>query len=109
MAKVSHSNPALDNVLGQHTPTGDWMIRISGYGTFDFKGTEEEAESMRAHKASWERGMGMKWRVGRWAKESDKIAAQIAELFDAGKGAPGKLVEAMRKAKKKEAAEGALS
>jgi hypothetical protein len=105
MAKVSHSNPALDNVLGQHTPTGDWMIRISGYGTFEFKGTEEEAEKMRAHKANWERGSGLKYRVGAWAKESDKLTERIADLFDEGKGAPGELMEKMRRAKKKEAAE----
>jgi hypothetical protein len=89
------------------TTTGDWMIRISGYGTFEFKGIEEEAEEMRAHKANWERGMGMKWRVGKWAKESDKIAAQIAEMFDAGKGASGKLMDAMPRAKRKESAEAA--
>lgn len=102
MAKVSHSSPDLDNVLGQHTPTGKWMIRITHYGTFDFDGTEEEAEAMRSHKATWERGTGMKWRVGAWARESDKLSEQIAVLFDAGKGAPGHLMEAMRKAKKKE-------
>lgn len=85
---------------------GDWKIRISGYGTFDFIGTEEEAEAMRASKANWERGAGMKWRVGEWARESDRIAAQIAALFDAGQGAAGELREAMRKAKRKEAAEG---
>lgn len=102
MAKVSHSNPELDNVLGQHTPTGDWMIRVSGYGTFEFKGTENAAETMRSHKANLERGSSMKWRIGAWAKPSDKIAAKVADLFDAGKGAPGVLMQALFKARKKE-------
>lgn len=39
-----------------------WMIRISGYGTFEFEGTEQEAEEMRANKARWEQGAGIKWR-----------------------------------------------
>lgn len=82
--------------------TGEWKIRVSGYGTFEFTGTEEEAEKMRAHKANWERGSGMKWRVGIWEKPSDKIAAKIADMFDSGKGVSGELMDAMRKAKKKE-------
>lgn len=104
MAKVSHSNPELDNVLGQHAPTGDWMIRVSGYGTFKFKGTEQAAETMRSHKANWERGSSMKWRVGAWAEESDKLASQVAALFDAGEGAPGDLMQKMFQAKKRESA-----
>jgi hypothetical protein len=40
-----------------------WKIRVSGYGTFDFEGTEDEAEEMRAHKARWEQGFAMKWRT----------------------------------------------
>lgn len=86
------------------TSKGDWKIRIQGYGTFDFHGTEKEAEDMRAHKANWERGSGMKWRVGDWAKPSDAISQQMADLFDAGKGVPWKLAESLRKARKKEAA-----
>lgn len=101
MAKVSHSNPELDNVLGQHTPTGDWKIRISGYGTFDFAGTEEQAEAMRAHKANWERGSGWKYRVGTWARESDKLTQKLCGLWDEGKGGPGDLMEAIRVEKKR--------
>lgn len=37
-----------------------WIISVSGYGTFAFKGTEAEAEEMRAHKANWEGGVGRK-------------------------------------------------
>lgn len=102
MAKVSHSNPNLDNVLGQNTPSGVWRIRIAGYGTFDFEGTEEQAEEMRAHKANWERGAGMKWRIGVWAKPSDLLLQKQANLFDLGKGCPGELIEQICKAKKLE-------
>ena len=32
-----------------------WVIAVGGgYGAFLFKGTEEEAEEMRRHKARWE-------------------------------------------------------
>lgn len=32
-----------------------WVILIGGYGAFLFRGTEEEAEAERVHKARWER------------------------------------------------------
>jgi len=38
-----------------------WLITIGGYGSFFFAGTEEEAEGMRSHKASWEGGIGKKY------------------------------------------------
>jgi len=31
-----------------------WIITVGGYGSFEFEGTEQEAEEMRQHKASWE-------------------------------------------------------
>lgn len=32
-----------------------WKITVGhGYGSFEFKGTEKEAEEMRKHKARWE-------------------------------------------------------
>ena len=37
-----------------------WVIYISGYGTFFFKGTRKQAEEMRVHKANWEGGIGRK-------------------------------------------------
>lgn len=40
-----------------------WKIRVAGYGTFDFEGTEAEAEEMRIHKANWEQGPAIKWRT----------------------------------------------
>ncbi len=33
---------------------------MSGYGEFAFYGTEQEAEEMRAHKSTWEGGVGYK-------------------------------------------------
>jgi hypothetical protein len=79
-----------------------WLIRIAGYGTFEFTGTEAEAEGMRAHKANWERGMGMKWRKD-LLRESDKLTAVIANLFDQNMGVPGELVTRRAKALKAEA------
>jgi hypothetical protein len=37
-----------------------WIISVTGYGSFFFEGTIEEAEEMRAHKADWEGGRGTK-------------------------------------------------
>lgn len=68
----------------------DWKIRIAGYGTFDFHGTEDEAEAMRRHKCQWEQGIGFKYRAD-LARESDRIGAQICEIADSGKGVPAKL------------------
>ncbi|QNH21195.1 hypothetical protein HEP73_02107 [Xanthomonas sp. GW] len=38
----------------------NWVIRVAGYGSFLFVGTEEEAEEMRRHKARWERAVAHK-------------------------------------------------
>ena len=79
-----------------------WMIRVSGYGTFEFEGTEPEAEEMRGHKAQWEQGRGMKWRKD-LSRESDKIGAAMADLFDQGKGCPAGMVKKRSQAMKLEA------
>ena len=31
-----------------------WIIEVGGYGSFEFEGTEAQAEKMRVHKAQWE-------------------------------------------------------
>ena len=79
-----------------------WRIWVSGYGEFDFEGTEAEAEDMRAHKASWEGGQGRKWRAD-LSRESDRLTSEIVGLWDAGKGAPQSLMSRLRKAKDAEA------
>lgn len=41
-----------------------WVIYITGgYGSFLFRGNEDDAEYMRANKAQWERAAGHKWRL----------------------------------------------
>lgn len=82
-----------------HTPSEatTWKIRVAGYGTFYFIGTETEAETMRSHKAQWERGVGHKWRAD-LARESDKLTAEMVDLWDAGEGVPSRLVSRRRKA-----------
>jgi hypothetical protein len=79
----------------------NWKIRVSRYGGFDFEGTDAEAEDMRRHKANWEQGSAMKWRAD-LSRESDRLAAQIAACFDAGKGCPGHLIQKRAKALKAE-------
>lgn len=38
-----------------------WIITVGGgYGSFEFVGTEEEAEEMRRHKAEWEGSVARK-------------------------------------------------
>jgi len=37
-----------------------WVILVANYGAFVFKGTEDEAEEMRKHKANWERAVAQK-------------------------------------------------
>jgi len=84
------------------TETTTWKIRVAGYGTFDFIGTEAEAEDMRCHKARWEQAIAHKWRAD-LARESDRIMAAIAEQLDAGGGAPSALFAKLRKARAAEA------
>lgn len=41
-----------------------WIITVgAGYGSFEFEGTEAEAEEMRRHKANWEGGPAVKRRA----------------------------------------------
>ena len=75
----------------------NWKIRVSGYGTFDFIGTDDEAEEMRRHKARWEQATAHKWRAD-LARESDRLTAEMVGLWDGGKGAPVRLVNRRRKA-----------
>ena len=79
-----------------------WMIRISGYGTFEFEGTEQEAEARCVHKAQWEQGTGMKWRKD-LSRESDRISSEIAGLWDKRKGVTKKLLHRLKKARALEA------
>ncbi len=58
-----------------------WKIRVSGYGTFDFTGTEAEAEEMRRHKAQWEGGNGHKYRVENQT-EADRLMQRMCEKWD---------------------------
>lgn len=78
-----------------------WMIRIAGYGTFEFTGTQTDAEAMRSHKAQWERGSGMMWRKD-LARESDRIGSEMATLFQEGKGIPSSMLKRRADARKRE-------
>lgn len=39
-------------------PKENWIITISGYGSFGFIGTKRQAEDRRDAKAEWEGGSG---------------------------------------------------
>lgn len=77
-----------------------WKIRISGYGTFEFTGTEEKAEEMRIHKAQLEHGSGIKWRTNP-ITEIDHLTAEMAILWDEGKSIPWQLCRKLKKAQTK--------
>ena len=74
-----------------------WKIRVQGYGTFEFYGTEDEAEEARRNKSRWEGGIGIKWRSD-LSRKSDKLTAQIAEKWDQRAGVSAKLIKARKKA-----------
>ncbi len=40
-----------------------WAIHIGGYGSFLFRGNEDDCEVLRRGKAEWEGGSGSKWRI----------------------------------------------
>ena len=83
-----------------------WNIWVSGYGGFDFEGTEEEAEEMRSHKARWEGGRGLKWRADPDLQmESDRLTQKIAEKWEFGEGVPQSWLTKLREAKLAEQSE----
>jgi hypothetical protein len=79
-------------------PGERWKIWVSGYGEFDFFGTEEEAEDMRIHKARWERGLGQKWRAEN-QQESDRLTAKIVSIWETGAGVPQSLFKRRKEAR----------
>ena len=79
-----------------------WMIWVSGYGTFEFEGTEAQAEEMRTHKANWERGQGRKWRAD-LSRESDRLTAEIVAAWDRHEGVPQSLMGRLKATKDAEA------
>ena len=80
-----------------------WKIRVQGYGTFDFYGTEVEAEEMRVHKARWERGSSLKWKTDP-TNPVDRLTAEIASDLDEGKGIHRDKLLLLNKLKMKEKA-----
>ena len=67
-----------------------WLIRVHGYGTYYFKGTEAEAETVLVQKGQLGCSADLKWRKD-LSRASDKIAAEIARLLDAGLGVTSEL------------------
>lgn len=79
----------------------DWKIRISNYGTYDFRGTEAEAEEERKRKARHEGEMSAKYPAN-----PETVVEKLHELrewFFAHEGAcPGWVLTQIRKYKKLE-------
>lgn len=97
MEDMERDGQRLVALEGEYT----WKIRIQGYGTFDFVGTEDRAEEMRRHKANWERGHGYKYRVTD-QRESDRLTQQVCELFDRHEGVPHELLRKLQTARIRE-------
>lgn len=55
-----------------------WIISVGGYGSFAYRGTEKQAEAMRAHKANWEGGVGAKRLATNSAQDKNMIAREKA-------------------------------
>lgn len=52
-----------------------WIISVGGgYGEFNFFGTEQQAEEMRAHKANWEHAVARKQRGRLIEHMKEKVA-----------------------------------
>lgn len=79
-----------------------WKIFVAGYGTFDFEGTEAEAEAMRTHKVQWEHGAGWKWRAS-LERPSDALTARICAAWERREGVPRVWLRRRRSALQKEA------
>jgi len=79
-----------------------WRIWVSGYGEFEFDGTEAEAENMRRHKGQWERGTAYKWRAD-LSRPSDRLTAQIVGAFKRGEGVQQSLLKKRKLALQSEA------
>ena len=62
----------------------EWKIYISGYGTFDFSGNEDEAKVRCAQKLDQEGGIGLWWIADLEAQEDcDREAENAALIIDA--------------------------
>lgn len=77
----------------------DWTIWVSGYGSFSFEGTEQEAEKMRVHKGRWENGNSMKYRTD-LSTELDKVTSEIVKKWSFGHGVSRELLMKRVKLKK---------
>lgn len=75
-----------------------WKIRIAGYGTFEFEGTEDGAQEAMRNKSRWEGGSGLYWRAD-LLRDYDRLTAKIAAAFDDGLGVPMSLIERRNAAK----------
>lgn len=52
-----------------HLGIDDWLIIVGGYGAFEFRGTESEAEEMRRNKSRWEGAVAKKRRLTKRAAD----------------------------------------
>lgn len=75
----------------------DWLIRVTGHTTFDFEGTEPEAEQARRAAAARHYTTALKWRAD-LSRESDRLTARIAAAFDRGEPVSPLLLTARAKA-----------
>ncbi|KQP53074.1 hypothetical protein [Methylobacterium sp. Leaf106] len=70
-----------------------FKVFISGYGIYEAEGTREEVEADAEDKRRWERARrSLVWDAS-LSTPLDKITAEIAELWSAGKGVPTEMLQ----------------
>ncbi len=70
-----------------HLGIDDWLIIVGGYGAFEFRGTESEAEEMRRNKSRWEGAVAKKRRLTKRAADGNYCTCKKKyPTFDVGKG-----------------------
>lgn len=65
----------------------NWMIRITGYGTYAFYGSRNEAEAECARKSEWERAQGRIWTTDP-KTEVEHLEKEIGEEFEVNGSCP---------------------
>ena len=59
-----------------------WIITVGGmYGSFEFIGTEAEAEAKRREKARWEGAVAVKRRLTKRALDGAKVCRVIEHFY----------------------------
>ncbi|MBC7178806.1 MAG: hypothetical protein H5U14_01720 [Roseovarius sp.] len=68
----------------RHTPElsadRSWTILVHGYGAFEFRGSREAAEEVKAAKCRWENASGRLW-ASHPVTEVERLEAEVGREF----------------------------